>query len=216
MKRNFIFGIASGFALSCPIALVSAEEISVEYKRFYSHVRKLNNEETEALQFAFGFKHIHENRLCDIASAVISTDKKQIPLALSDEHRFTVPSEKALRLADARVVLDLQDKANLCDMSVQLETKENYLKTSYTPKELRYLFDQYHAFFDDMGGLLSFMMPSVVGLRFYFENGLNQQLENSAFVIVNGELTVDKKQFDNLPTLNLPSTPLRITAITSK
>ncbi|MFQ3192716.1 MAG: hypothetical protein ACI936_003869, partial [Paraglaciecola sp.] len=34
---------------------VIADEVEVRYKTFYSHVKKLDNEDTQALQFAFGF-----------------------------------------------------------------------------------------------------------------------------------------------------------------
>ena len=64
-------------------AVVSAETISVEYKRFYSHVKKLNNEDTQALQFAFGFQHIHHDRLCVVNEAKIITEKQTLLLEVT-------------------------------------------------------------------------------------------------------------------------------------
>ena len=97
-----------------------AETIDVEYSRFYSHVKKLDNEDTQALQFAFGFLRVGEGRLCGVSSAEIVTDKKTMSLDVSDEGRFTVPTERALKLADALVRISLDEAANVCDMSVQL------------------------------------------------------------------------------------------------
>ena len=116
--------LVSGFTFS--------ETIDVEYSRFYSHIKKLDNEDTQALQFAFGFIRVGEGRLCGIEPAEIVTDKKNMPLDVSEEGRFTVPAEKALKLANALVRISLEERANVCDMSVQLETKSEYLKQYYS------------------------------------------------------------------------------------
>ena len=84
---------------------VAAETVNVEYSRFYSHVKKLDNEDTQALQFAFGFLRVGEGRLCEINNAEIVTDKQTMPLEVSDEYRFTVPTEKALKLAKSNLTL---------------------------------------------------------------------------------------------------------------
>ena len=68
-----------------------AEVIEVKYKSFYSHVKKLKNEDTQALQFAFGFQNIHEHRLLQISSARIVTHKKIMDLTITPEFQFTIP-----------------------------------------------------------------------------------------------------------------------------
>lgn len=147
----------------------AAHGMNVEYKSFYSHVRKLNDEDTQALQFAFGFLHNRTKTLCEVKSALIHTQKKDIPLEITAEHRFTVPSEKALKLAKAVVAIEVVQPENQCDMSVQLETKPEYLKRAYSAAELTYLFTQYENFFSEMGGFLSFMMPRAQGLVLAFD-----------------------------------------------
>lgn len=191
-------------------------ELVVEYKSFYNHARQINNEEMNALQFAFGFVDIRSEKLCEIKQARISTEKVQIPLLISDEYRFTVPVERALRLADAKVILLLEQATNVCDMSVQLETKPEFLKNQYSEQELEMLFTQYEEFFDDMGGFLSFLMPSVEGLNIYFKDQtINQDMQNG-LNIVNGVLNVKQNQFADFSGLTLPSLPLRITAHTAE
>lgn len=202
--------------LSLNASIVVADELQVAYKTFYSHVSKLSNEDTNALQFAFGFTNIHSQTLCTINSARISTQKQQIPLVVSPENRFTLPSEKALRLADAVVVLDLTEPSNTCDISVQLETKPKYLQTQYTTDELNMLYQQYTAFFDDVGGFMSFMMPKVDGLTFQFTNkSLNHVLDNG-MRIEQGLLVLDANKISALKQITLPFKPLRITAKTTK
>ena len=208
MKRTLaaVVMLASAFS-------AGAEQIDVEYKRFYSHVNKLGDENTSALQFAFGFLRVGTTGLCKINSATIVTQKQDIPLAVSPEQRFLVPKEKALKLADASVLIDLDQPANLCDMSVQIETTAEYLKSEYSAEDLAYIKQQYEAFFNEMGGFLSFMMPSVQGLTFRFTNSeLDAQLPGAP-AITNGMLMLDNDWLAEGKTLKLPEVPLRITAL---
>ncbi|MDC8831110.1 DUF2987 domain-containing protein [Alteromonas gilva] len=205
------------FLLLLPLLVAShstlAEQIEVEYKRFYSHVSKIGDESTSALQFAFGFMHVRNKALCHINSATIVTQKVDLPLAVSPEQRFLVPKEKALKLADAAIVIDLDEPANLCDMSVQLETTAEYVKKQYSSAELALIKAQYDTFFDDMGGFLSFMMPAVSGLKIQFaDKSLNQTLAGAP-PIINGTLILDNDWLEQGNALDLPAAPLRITAV---
>ncbi|GAB54996.1 hypothetical protein GPUN_0861 [Glaciecola punicea ACAM 611] len=219
-----IVRIGKTFAISLTIVIMSlsasktakSEELQVAYKTFYSHVKKLDSQETNALQFAFGFMNIRTKSLCQINSARISTEKQQIPIEITPEYRFTLPSERALRLADAVVILDLTEPSNICDISVQLETKPEHVKSSYTSQELDLLYDQFATFFDDIGGFMSFMMPEVDGLTIQFKDkNLTAALSNG-MQIKDGKLILSSNELPILNNVILPSVPLRITAKTSR
>jgi hypothetical protein len=216
MKCKYLTILAALSLLIFVSHTASSEEIEVSYKSFYSHVRKLNNDDTKDLQFAFGFMHIEKGRLCKINSARISTQKQQIPLEVSPEYRFTVQSEKALRLANAMVVVDIEEAANKCDMSVQLETKPDFLKTTYTSEELKNIYQQYQAFFNEMGSFLSFMMPTVKGLTIQFTDQNLSVALNGEERIVAGILNISEERINEINRLELPSAPLRITAQASR
>lgn len=190
-----------------------AETIQVEYSRFYSHIKKLDHEDTQALQFAFGFLRVGEGRLCNITSANIITDKQVIPVEVSLENRFTLPSEKALKLADANVEVTFEERANVCDMSVQLETKPEYLKTQYSRDDLLFLLEQYRAFFNAMGSFLSFMMPSVEGLVVQFrDDNISMPAGKERPAITMGMTVLTESWIDEHQLLSLPEAPLRVTA----
>lgn len=193
-----------------------AETLEVEYSSFYSHVKKLDDPSTDALRFAFGFMHIAEQRLCRISSAQIVTQKQRLPLVVETNYRFTVPTDKILKMARAKVVIELADQANQCDMSVQLETLPSFLKRQYSHDELLLLFNQYQAFFDEMGGFLSFMMPSPKGLLFHFDTGVNFPKALQSLLDKNGEIALSQSWLRQQSGLTLPSKPLRITAIVEK
>ena len=194
---------------------VAAETVNVEYSRFYSHVKKLDNEDTQALQFAFGFLRVGEGRLCEIINAEIVTDKQTMPLEVSDEYRFTVPTEKALKLANAYISIDLTEAANVCDMSVQLETKSEYLTASYTKEELNFIYGQYEAFFNEMGSFLSFLMPTVKGLMLQFDDKNLDYITPEGLHINNGILHLEQSEINENKGLTLPKAPLRVTAMAS-
>ena len=214
MIRAALF-FSSSLFIGVGSSSVAAETIDVEYSRFYSHVKKLDNEDTQALQFAFGFVRVGEGRLCEVNGASIVTDKKTMPLEVSDEGRFTVPTEKALKLANALVRIDLNERANVCDMSVQLETKPEYLKQYYTKDDLTFLYGQYEAFFNEMGSFLSFMMPSVKGLMIQFDDKNLDFITPQGVQINNGVLHLEQDRINDAKGLTLPHAPLRVTAMAS-
>jgi hypothetical protein len=193
-----------------------ADEVEVKYRTFYGHVSKLDNEDTQALQFAFGFKHVGSGELCTINKARISTQKVQIPLTVTPENRFTIQSEKALRLANAFVVIDFKEPSNQCDISVQLETKSEYLKTDYTFEEMQFIYQQYEAFFNEMGSFLSFMMPTVNGLMLQFSDKNLRETTKTGEIINEGTLMLNNEWFERNKGLKLQTIPLRITAIATK
>lgn len=207
-----------GFTL---LTLVSthcfAEQLSVDYASFYSHVRKIDKQETDKLQFGFGFQHIHEDRLCVIDSAMISTQKQKMPLLVTAENRFTVPSDKVLKLAKAKLLIELQDAANQCDISVQLETKPEFLVKRYAHQELLEIFTQYKTFFDDIGGFLSFLMPNATGLTFHFKEDVKDLYKGVTVTsTTDTTLSIDDKWLAENKGLEFKAAPYRITAITSK
>jgi hypothetical protein len=193
-----------------------ADEVEVKYKTFYGHVSKLDNEDTQALQFAFGFQHVGSGELCTINKARISTQKVQIPLTVTPENRFTIQSEKALSLANAFVVIDFKEPSNQCDISVQLETKSEYLKTEYTFQEMQFIYQQYEAFFNEMGSFLSFMMPTVNGLMLQFSDKSLRETTKTGEMINQGTLMLNNEWFESNKGLKLQTMPLRITAIATK
>lgn len=193
-----------------------ADEVEVSYKTFYSHVKKLDNEDTKALQFAFGFKHVGTGELCTINKARISTQKVQLPLMVTAENRFTIQSEKALSLADAFVVIDFKEPSNQCDISVQLETKPEFLKAEYTFEEMQFIYEQYEAFFNEMGSFLSFMMPTVKGLMLQFRDQDLREATKTGEMVNAGTLMLDDEWFERKKGLKLQTIPLRITAMASK
>lgn len=193
---------------------LKAEVLSVEYSNFYSHLRKLDSDDTPALQFAFGFKRVASEKLCTIDNVKIVTQKVTVPIDVTAEQRFLLPTEKALKQARAKVEISLQEPANQCDMSVQLETKPEYLKTKYMSEDLAFVLKQYQVFFDDMGSFLSFLMPGVEGLHFHFDQALNDTFPSGVNVEGN-HLYINQQWIEQGNNLTFESLPIRITALTN-
>lgn len=194
------------------------DTLELDYASLYSHTRKLDSETMPALQFAFGFAHQQRQGLCKIERVFIHTPKQDIPLRVKPGQRFTLPSERALKLAKAVVNVELNDNVDDCDMSVQLETTEEYLKTHYNLQELRDLQHQYVAFFDKMGGMLAFLMPAVQGLVIHFEQqptvAIKTDGQTETPAIIDKQLRLSKQWLSEQDrgVLQLPAKPKRIVA----
>ena len=210
-------GVFLVISLLCNFATAHADTLEVEYSSFYSHLKKLDTQHTPALQFAFGFKHVQSKALCELTHVEIVTQKLTLPVNVLPNNRFILPTEKALRQANAKVVIDLNDNANQCDMSVQLETKPEFLKTQYSGTELTELLEQYALFFDDMGSFLSFLMPSVTGLKLTFPDGVKKSMIDAPESMWDAnELLISADWIAQQHELHSNIAPTRITAQTSK
>lgn len=155
--------------------------LQLEYKSFYSHLKKLNDDELALLQFAFGFQHVTKGALCKVESVLIKTDKKDIPVQVNEDNRFVLPSEKALKLANAEVIVELNEMNNQCDLSVKLQVVPEDFVDGVDASKLEAYYQAFVAFFDEMGGFLSFMMPSPEGLIINVTNESAQQASGSLF-----------------------------------
>lgn len=208
--------VAWWFSFVSLASLVQAETIAVDYAKFYSNTRKLDAEDTQGLQFAFGFVYIGSGALCQVNSVRLVTPKLTQEIAVSKEYRFVLPSEKALKLAEAVVEIDVTEPANQCDLSVQLETKPSYLKETYLASDLNEIFKQYQAFFNEMGGMLSFMMPQVTGLQLYLAPETQLYSVSDGIGIQGNSLSLPSDWWSRNATLVLSQAPIRITAQTKK
>lgn len=191
-----------------------AGQLNLEYSQFYSHLKKIDKTELAALQFSFGFKQVGSTELCHIQHAEVITQKVTLPVEITAEQRFTLPIEKALKLADAVVSIELQELPNQCDLSVQLETKAEFLKQQYSQSELSEINQQFKQFFSDMGGLFSFMMPSSAGLKLWFAQTPAGPSAIKGMTHSGSQLIVSENWFEQAEEdLILAQKPLRITAL---
>jgi hypothetical protein len=216
MKINHLVGyLAITASVLCQGAW--ANTLDIEYASFYSHLRKIDNADMAALQFSFGFKKVAENRLCQITGGRLITQKVTMDIAVNEEQRFTLPTEKALKLANAVVSLELQEAANQCDLSVQLETKPIFLRQHYSAADLQNLSEQYAEFFDSMGGFLDFLMPSSKGLVLHFAQAPILDTQEAGLTVKGNDLTISQAWIaSNKNPLNFMIEPLRITALVVK
>ena len=113
-------------------------------------------------------------------------------------------------------MIDFKEPSNQCDISVQLETKPEFLKAEYTFEEMQFIYEQYEAFFNEMGSFLSFMMPTVKGLMLQFSDQDLREATKTGEMVNAGTLMLDDEWFERKKGLKLQTIPLRITAMASK
>lgn len=146
-----------------------AGELRLDYSSFYSHLKKIDDDELQSLRFAFGFLNVQTKDLCTPESVLVHTNKKDITIEVNEHKRFELPTEKALKLAKAEVHIQLTEPNNRCDLSVLLEVKPSLFVDGVSATELQGYFTAFVEFFDKMGSFLSFLMPSPEGMHLKFK-----------------------------------------------
>lgn len=216
MIRTLVLGLLLSY-----VPMSQADWIHRDYADFYRHLRKLNDEELSQLQLAFGFVNVRSKALCSVQHVIIDTPKQKMPMPVI-RNRFVLPAENALKLANAKVRIEIAEPANQCDLSVQLEAQHQHYKAQISAADLKLLDQQFSNFFSEMGGLLSFMMPSSQGLvvQFYQDEiaSVKQNLAQKAgFSWVEDKLYIQSDWIkSNQSELNLVKKPLRVTALVKK
>ena len=158
------------------LMIAPTQAIDTEYKVFYSNVKRLKDESTEALRFRFRFVDVASKQSCQFDSLYIHTQKKDMPILVSSSGHFSVPSEKALYWADAKIRSKGHPIKQKCQLESGIETKPEYLKRRYSRDELVYLDKQYSNFFSAMGSMMAFLMPKNNGLRVVFADPASHQI----------------------------------------
>lgn len=160
--------------------------LEIKYADFYSHLRKLDKETLTELRFSFGLIDA-QIEPCVIEQGIIITDKKKIPINIQDNNRFVLPTERALKLAKAMVNLELAHSTTDCNLSVLIEIEPVLLKESLTRDKLLRFYASFKQFFEDMGGMFSFLMPEPSGLLVTSESHTELQILSSKYsALVNG------------------------------
>ncbi len=177
---------------------MAANVLKLEYKSFYSHLRQLNDEQLQTLEFAFGFAHVDSSELCRIDSGEIVTDKKTLPVTIGDDNRFTLPTERALKLANAQLHLQIQQRPNQCDLSVLVRVKPVLLEQGLKAADLPVYAQAFDAFFEEMGGLFSFLMPKPKGVQVFVRDSETLPASLQSYYQNNGSLVLPKDSFAKL------------------
>ena len=70
-----------------------AGELRLDYSSFYSHLKKIDDDELQSLRFAFGFLNVQTKDLCTPETVLVHTNKKDITIEVNEHKRFELPTE---------------------------------------------------------------------------------------------------------------------------
>lgn len=196
---------------------VYASEMVIEYKRFYSHLNKLDSETMPSLIYTFGLLAQQPTQFsCQINSAYIHTQKVDLPLQINAFGRFSLPLEKALKLAGATIHLDIEGSEQVCDMSMSVEVDPQLLTVRPTQQQLNVWHSEFNVFFDEVGGMLAFMLPSVSGLVLHYAEPVRLAVMQSAASQHDNQLSLPATLFATFAQQNVQQIPYRVTALMAK
>lgn len=163
-------------ALSClPLCALSASGTKVElnYDGFFDRMDDLADAEYQGIKLAFYYKD-RANKPCPVASAKLATKLKSQDVYILDSGEILLPYEPLLDQDKAILVIEQQDQRE-CGLNMRLESNQLFDR-KVKVDAAKALTQTFATAFDDLGGMMSFMLPKVQGVTFQFEQDVNATL----------------------------------------
>ena len=186
------------------------EKLELNYDGFFDRMDDIESAEYQGVKLAFYLKD--KNGVpCAVKQAKLTTKIKQQDVYVLESGEILLPYEPLLDQDKAILVIDKADNKE-CGLNMSLES--NLLFEQQVPKQQALqLTNTFDAAFDDLGGMMSFMLPKVKGITFKFKQGVEGKLLNSSIANCNIEkgCTVLKEELEQIETdLTFSHKPVKV------
>lgn len=170
-------------SLLSPLAMAQ-DKLELNYDGFFDRMKDLEEPEYQGVKLAF-YLMDREGQPCPVKAAKLATKLKQQEVYMLDSGELLLPYEPLLDQDKALLVIDKKDNRE-CGLNMRLES--NQLFDTRVPKQQALeLTDKFAAAFDDLGGMMSFMLPKVQGVTFKFAEGVKPELNSTQLGKCEGE-----------------------------
>ena len=173
---NFIKPLLLALSLA-PSAVLAQEKLELNYDGFFDRMKDLEEPEYQGVKLAF-YLMDREGQPCPITSAKLSTKVKQQDVYVLDNGEMLLPYEPLLDQDKALLVIDKKDSRE-CGLNMRLESNQLF-DAKVSKQHTLELTDKFAAAFDDLGGMMSFMLPKVRGITFKFADEVIPEMTNPA------------------------------------
>lgn len=195
--------------LFCAGQSVASDELVLNYDGFFDRMDDLNEPEYQGVKLAFYFVD-KNNVACEIESAELKTKLDRMEIYTLPSGEILLPFDEKLDQDKAHIVIKTK-QANECGLNMRLESNQ-LLSAELSKKELIELHEKFSKALDDLGGMMSFMLPPVIGLT--LEGNAEQQLKalnNDEITCSNNVCRVQATSLENVSSLQFNLAPSKIT-----
>ncbi len=173
---NFIKPLLLALSLA-PSAVLAQDKLELNYDGFFDRMKDLEEPEYQGVKLAF-YLMDREGQPCPITTAKLSTKVKQQDVYVLDNGEMLLPYEPLLDQDKALLVIDKKDSRE-CGLNMRLESNQLF-DAKVSKQHTLELTDKFAAAFDDLGGMMSFMLPKVRGITFKFADDVTPEMTNPA------------------------------------
>lgn len=152
------------------------DKIELNYDGFFDRMKDIEEAEYQGVKLAFYLRD-KAGQACPVKSAKLATKLKEKEVYVLETGEILLPYAPKFDQDKANLVIEKQDDRE-CGLTMSLES--NVLFDANVPqKQALDITNKLALAFDDLGGMMSFMLPKVEGITFKFEEGTLGQLTNS-------------------------------------
>lgn len=155
------------FALTlCALPMaVMAQQVELNYDGFFDRMKDLDEPEYQGVKLAFYFVD-RAGQPCPVKQAKLATKLKSKEVYVLETGEILLPYDPILDQDKASLVIDKVDDRE-CGLNMRLESNQLFGR-KLSKEEVVTLTDKFAVAFDDLGGMMSFMLPKVHGVTFQF------------------------------------------------
>lgn len=141
-----------------------ANTLVLNYDGFFDRMEDLNEPEYTGVKLAFYLTDKSSGLSCDIESATLETKLKTREIYVLEGGEILLPYDKQLDLDKAKVVLKQKGQQE-CGLDMRLESN-GLLSAEISSQDITTLTDKFDAALEELGGMMSFLLPDVVGVQY--------------------------------------------------
>lgn len=157
--------VAQGFDSPTPVTNSDKSTTMVlNYDGFFDRIDDIEAIEYSDIKLAFYFTSIESNLVCPIRSATLKTKFKAIPVYYLADGEVILPYDRKLDQDKAQLLIETDFGYN-CGLNMRLENRFLLSETLPTGRLVN-LVSVFDNALQDLGGMMSFLVPNVDGLTF--------------------------------------------------
>lgn len=152
-----------------PFSGLAQSKLELNYDGFFDRMKDLEEPEYQGIKLAF-YLMDREGAPCPVSSAKLTTKVKKQEVYVLDNGELLLPFEPLLDQDKALLVVDKKDNRE-CGLNMRLESSSLF-NSKVSKQQALDLTNKFATAFDDLGGMMSFMLPKVEGVTFKFSDGV--------------------------------------------
>lgn len=173
--QSSIISILLATLITPMVSFANDNQVVLNYDGFFDRMDDLDEAQYQDIKLAFYLLDKQEQP-CPVNSVKLQTKFKHQEVYVLDSGEILLPFEPKLDQDKAAIVIDKKDSTE-CGLNMRLESSQLF-NNKIPTQQIKSLINTFDLAFNDLGGMMSFMLPEVIGITFKFEPGQLPQLSN--------------------------------------